>query len=1086
MEYAEGGELFNYIFEKKYLSEDESRKIFHQIIDAIYYLHQMGICHRDLKLENILFSSNKKDYIKIIDFGLSNLYLTGVNSDNPALSFGADFLETPCGSPGYVPPEMILGCKYDGLLTDIWSSGIILYSMLFGCLPFDDSNEDKLFAKIIRGEFYFPSNINISDEAKLLIKKILVVNPRLRADIKEIRRDPWFLIDYNPILGLYISIRDIPVSNKIIEELKKYGFNENEIIYNIKTNRHNKITTFYYLLVNKYTKNGIETENDLISDTYNEYIKQQDLKNKLIKKGEKPISLKIMKYNSESLLELKEEKENDISKQNFDLEYFKSLIEEKNLMESKEKNDKENTEINENKTLEKDKKLKSIKKEEIKNNIDKNIISRLKSQKEKITDLKININKNHQHGKIIKDFKENINSNFRGEKSLKSTKNKILESLVVNKYSYSTSINKKRPKNVLNDENKIKLSYKNKKSYKLEIEEYHKKSNEKKSSTKKNRDIISNKNKNSSFKISKLSINKNNIHININSISNNKTNYLINKDILNTINNKKLKINKINKIKNKNIKNFKNNLKKFNYFDKFNKEFKSRNYFQMEIQKEIKTSRHFKNKYILKSSSNSKSKSSKSKSVCVTENNISNKNYTSNISKNKNQKKKRIKYSFNNIKINPLIIRDGNKYSSLDKENFEIIKTNSIPKSENRNKTKSIENKLKKLINSNKNIEKKSLKPEKIQIKKKTNSLNKKDNDNKKIIKKLELNKINNNLKYRNKKFIIDDINSNFNQLTERNNNHHINNIINNKKYDFILKDINDKKIKNFSSNLQKIIPSLKGLAIKEKNPLINKSLNNLMSGFRNQTKFIDKRKSNNEIIEDRNRDKKTIKLDKSINKIKNKELNQNNNKANNIYKKIRKISPINRNKRLIKSLISNNINSIIENNKKNSVIKRNNIKINPIKIKEIKTIKINNIPQLVLKPKTYLKLNNLDNIDNIKFKNKFYTDFNNNLEFNLKNEKIEINRKNHNSRINLKKLNYKNCRNIDEILINILTKNKINVIKTENNEYICKKGNSKIKIEINKFNNLDNYNISFNNINTNQKEFEGFKKQIINILNND
>ena len=207
MEYAEGGELFHYIVEKNHLSEDEDRKIFHQIIDAISYLHQIGIFHRDLKLENILFSTNKKDYIKIIDFGLSNLYLTGVNPENPSLSFGAVFLETLYGSPGYAPPEMILGCKYDGLLTDIWSDGIILYSMICGTLPFDDPNEEKLYRKIIKGEFFFPSNINISDEAKILIKKILVVNPRLRANIKDIRNDQWFLNDYKPILGLYKSIR---------------------------------------------------------------------------------------------------------------------------------------------------------------------------------------------------------------------------------------------------------------------------------------------------------------------------------------------------------------------------------------------------------------------------------------------------------------------------------------------------------------------------------------------------------------------------------------------------------------------------------------------------------------------------------------------------------------------------------------------------------------------------------------------------------------------------------------------------------------------------------------------------------------
>ena len=1069
MEYAEGGELFNYICEKKYLSENESRKIFHQIIDAIYYLHQMGICHRDLKLENILFSSNKKDYIKIIDFGLSNLYLTGVNYDNPALSFGADFLETPCGSPGYAPPEMILGCKYDGLLSDIWSSGIILYSMMCGSLPFDDPNEDKLFAKIIRGEFYFPSNINISDEAKLLIKKILVVNPRLRANIKEIRSDPWFLKDYNPILGLFISIRDIPISHKIVEEMKKFGFNENEIIDNIKKNRHNRITTYYYLLVNNHIRREIETENDLISTTYNEYLKQQDLKNKLIKRSEKPISLKIMKYNSESLFDLKDENESDDSKQKFDLEYFKALIKESNLIEPKEEIIKTNTPIDEKKKLEKNKDKKVKKREERKNNFDNNNIHNLKNQKEKINDIKIN---------KIKELKENINNNLCRGKSLKgtkSTKNKIIEALNSNKYSCSLSINKKKQKNILNEENKNKVFYKIKNHEKLENEESHKKSNEKKSS--KNKDKINNKKYiNSSFKISKLS--KNNIHININSISNNKINSLINKDILDTINNKNIKLNKIKKIKNQKIKNFKNNIIKTNYFDTYNKNFDSKNYFEMESKKEIKTSRNFKNNYFLKSSSNSKSKSSNSKSICITEKNIKNKNYSYNISKNKSQNKKGNKESFNNIKINTVIKTERNKYSSLIKDNyFRNIKTNSFPKSENKSKTKSqdIENKHRKLINSNKNIEKKSLKKEKIQKKNKINSFSKKDNENKNNmrIKKLDLN---NNLKYRNKKLNIDDINPNFNQLTERNNNHHINNIINNKKYDFILKDINDKKNNNFSTTIQKIIPSLKGLTIKENKPLINKSLMNLIKGFKNQAKYIDQRKSNKEIIQNKNKDIKQMKLDKSINLSKNKELNQNintnnnqNNKTNNnINKKIRKISPINRNNRLIKSLVSNNINNINDNiNKTNNVTKNNNnIKINPIKIKEIKTIKINNIPKNEIKKKSQ-KIS-----------------INSNLEFISKNEKEKNNSKNHNSRINLKKLNYKNYRNINEIFINILTKNKINVIKTDNNEYICKKGNNKILLEINRFNNLDDYNISFNNINSNQKEFEVFKKQIINILN--
>jgi len=119
MEYAVGEDLSSYLMKKKYLNENETRKIFQQLIDTVYYLHQIGVCHRNLRLENILFSSKKKNIIKIINFGRSNLYLTGVSSDNPTLAFGEEFLETPYENLQYTPPEMILGIKYDGLLLDI-------------------------------------------------------------------------------------------------------------------------------------------------------------------------------------------------------------------------------------------------------------------------------------------------------------------------------------------------------------------------------------------------------------------------------------------------------------------------------------------------------------------------------------------------------------------------------------------------------------------------------------------------------------------------------------------------------------------------------------------------------------------------------------------------------------------------------------------------------------------------------------------------------------------------------------------------------------------------------------------------------
>ena len=314
MEYAEGGELFNYIIEQGCLSEDEGRKIYQQIIDAIYYLHQMGICHRDLKPENILFDSKEieKKRIKIIDFGLSNLYIPrNISNSN---SSKKDLLETPCGSPGYAPPEMILGCKYDGIMTDIWSSGIILYAMLCGCLPFDDFSEDKLYSKIIKGSYEYPPMIEISDEAKSFIKSILVVNPRQRANINDIKNNKWFLKNYKPTLGLFISICEIPVSNIIVKEMKKRGYDEKKIIECIKKNDHNSLTTIYYLLVKQKLKQGIETECDMISNIFQEYIKEHNIKNQ--KEKINPISLKMIIVNSNKQFnENKEDKNNKEEKE---------------------------------------------------------------------------------------------------------------------------------------------------------------------------------------------------------------------------------------------------------------------------------------------------------------------------------------------------------------------------------------------------------------------------------------------------------------------------------------------------------------------------------------------------------------------------------------------------------------------------------------------------------------------------------------------------------------------------------------------------------------------------------------------------
>jgi 5'-AMP-activated protein kinase catalytic alpha subunit len=196
MEYASGKELFEYIVTKKRLTESEACKFYQQIISGIEYLHKLRIVHRDLKPENLLLD-HKKD-LKIADFGLSNTYGKG------------ELLRTACGSPCYAAPEMISGKKYQGIMVDIWSSGIILYAMICGYLPFEDGNNDVLYKKITEGRFEIPHHL--SEPAKDLLKCVLNTDPSKRFTISQIKAHTWFNA-ITPVIneGLLVSVHVIPV-----------------------------------------------------------------------------------------------------------------------------------------------------------------------------------------------------------------------------------------------------------------------------------------------------------------------------------------------------------------------------------------------------------------------------------------------------------------------------------------------------------------------------------------------------------------------------------------------------------------------------------------------------------------------------------------------------------------------------------------------------------------------------------------------------------------------------------------------------------------------------------------------------------
>ena len=177
MEYCEIGELFNYIVKKIKLDENESSYYYFQLINGLDYIHSKNIVHSDLKPENLLLCN--KNILKIIDFGLSNYNKNDI------------FLSTPCGSPYYASPEMIDGKKYNGNLVDIWSTGIILFAMLCGYLPFEGQSNDILFKNIVICKVEYPKYL--SDIAVDLLKKILVKNPENRINLQEIKKHPFYL-----------------------------------------------------------------------------------------------------------------------------------------------------------------------------------------------------------------------------------------------------------------------------------------------------------------------------------------------------------------------------------------------------------------------------------------------------------------------------------------------------------------------------------------------------------------------------------------------------------------------------------------------------------------------------------------------------------------------------------------------------------------------------------------------------------------------------------------------------------------------------------------------------------------------------
>jgi len=146
MEYVSGGELFDHIINRGNYSEHDAALVVRQIIEAVAYLHSNNIAHRDLKPENLLCTGANNEIIKVADFGLSKEF----DDNNKAL-------ETMCGTPDYVAPEVLRGNGYTNAV-DIWSIGVVTYVMLCGSPPFYGNDDKEVFLKILQSDYkiFFP------------------------------------------------------------------------------------------------------------------------------------------------------------------------------------------------------------------------------------------------------------------------------------------------------------------------------------------------------------------------------------------------------------------------------------------------------------------------------------------------------------------------------------------------------------------------------------------------------------------------------------------------------------------------------------------------------------------------------------------------------------------------------------------------------------------------------------------------------------------------------------------------------------------------------------------------------------------
>lgn len=211
MEFCPNGDFFQFIIDNGCIPENIAAIAMKQTLEALQYVHRLGIAHRDLKPENLLLDAQNN--IKISDFGLSRY--VGHNG----------LVDTPCGSPCYASPECLSGFPYGGCASDIWSCGVILYAALTGQLPWTKRNQQQLFDQIRAGDYKVPTNI--SDQAKEFLVGLMTVDPTKRFTIEQALSHEWLKIAPKGLAHKDIQEPPKLVSLKAVDKFFDYDHDDN-------------------------------------------------------------------------------------------------------------------------------------------------------------------------------------------------------------------------------------------------------------------------------------------------------------------------------------------------------------------------------------------------------------------------------------------------------------------------------------------------------------------------------------------------------------------------------------------------------------------------------------------------------------------------------------------------------------------------------------------------------------------------------------------------------------------------------------------------------------------------------------------